>query len=458
MRNFFLTVTMASMVLIGAGCLGGGAPQMRSVTLEYWRMTDQASDLDSIIAAYREAHPQVAVNVTVIPAERYQKELLTALAEDRGPDLFSLPNVWLKSWQNKLQPIPAERAIIEQDQDQAGQTVTVLRKKSALSLLQLDRDYVELVADDVVMNVPAQPGQPTERGIYGLPYSSDTLALYYNRDLLANANFGSPAETWSQLADQSQILSRQNDDGELVQSGVAMGGSNVRHGAEVLAALMLQNGAEMANENQALFARIPPGYDQPLAPGLVALQFYRSFGDPNSSNWSWDRNFSDSLEQFVSGKTAYYFGFPEDAGQISRLAPRLDLGITSLPQVNPTAKKNVALYPVEVVSAKSRNADYAWDFLVFANQAEHVAEFLELTSRPTALRSLINEQLDNERIYPFVSQVLTAESWYSGYDYPAAQAILLDLADQVAYIEGDDKVQINDAANAVTATFAPPRR
>lgn len=458
MRNLFLSLTVVSMVLIGAGCFGGNAPQARPVTLEYWRMTDQAGDLDSIIAAYQETHPQVTVNVTVLPAERYQKELLTALAEDRGPDLFSLPNTWMVGWQNKLLPMPEERSIIEQDVDQTGQLVTVLRKKRATSLLQLERDYVEVVPDDVSLELPREPGQPVTQGIYGLPFSADTLALYYNRDLLANAEFSSPAETWSQLADQSQVLSRTNDEGELVQSGVAMGGSNVRHGAEILSVLMAQNDVAMTNGSAATFNRMPPGFDLPRIPGITAMQFYRSFGDPNSSNWGWSRDYTDSLDQFVTGKTAYLFGFPEDAGQIERLAPRLDLGVAPVPQINPINKRNLAFYPVEVVSAKSRNVGYAWDFLVFASQAEHVAVFLEATNRPTALRALINEQLDNERIFPFVSQVLTAESWYRGYDYPATQQILLDLADDFAGDEEQEILQINAAAKEVTATFAPPRR
>lgn len=47
--------------------------------------------------------------------------------------------------------------------------------------------------------------------------------------------------------------------------------------------------------------------------------------------------------------------------------------------------------------------------------------YLNDNKRPTALRSLVDTQLQNEDVRIFASQVLTADNWYQGYDINAAE-------------------------------------
>ena len=286
-----------------------------------------------------------------------------ALAEGKGPDLFNVPQAWLRGWKEKLLPIPDERTVIELGTDGDGKAANVSRKKAKMSLLDLRRDYAEVAAEAVVFSVVTDvKAQTREDRIFGLPFSADTLALYYNRDLLKNADLSEPAKTWAQLQEQSRVLSRRDGDGNLVQSGVALGWSNVGHNAEILVALMSQNGAAINTGGRLSFWSVPPGWSRSGTPALEALAFYLGFSDPNSVNWSWDRGFDNDLDAFIAGRTAYYFGFPEDARRIRSQAPRLDLGVAPLPQVKAADRSNIALFPVEVVSKETANPDYAWDF------------------------------------------------------------------------------------------------
>ena len=100
---------IATLVLSGQGCGGGGATTVaaKPVTLTYWRVLDNSDAFDQIIQAYRALHPNVTVNYRKLRLEEYERELVNALAEDRGPDIVSLHNTWIRSYQSKLLPAPA---------------------------------------------------------------------------------------------------------------------------------------------------------------------------------------------------------------------------------------------------------------------------------------------------------------------------------------------------------------
>ncbi|MBN1584886.1 extracellular solute-binding protein [Candidatus Uhrbacteria bacterium] len=456
MKRALFPLVIVALTLVGAGCLNG-QPKMTPVTLEYWRMEDDPSDLDPVIAAYRETHPQVTVNVTRFPREDYRKTLLTALAEGRGPDMFNVPHAWLRGWMKKISPMPAERSVVERTADESGQPVNVVRKKPAMSLLQLDRDFAEVAAKAVVFEVITDEKANTrERQVFALPFSADTLAMYYNRDLLRNANIGEPPKTWAQLQEQAAILSRKGEDGKLEQSGAALGWSNVGRNTELLAALMAQNGAPMNNAGRPYFWSAPAKWDRGTLPGVEALGFYRSFSDPNSSNRSWDRDFSNDLDTFIAGRTAYYFGLPEDAKRIRAMAPRLDLGVAPLPQIKADRRINIPLFPVETVSKDSRYPGYAWDFLEFAASADQVRGFLSSSGRPAALRDLIEEQRGDAAVGPFVGQVLTAESWYLGYDYAKTESLFRDMVETEPSRENTYVKILTEYGSQVSRTYVAP--
>lgn len=91
MRKLALPLIISALLLTGAGCFGGSTVQINPVTLEYWRMDDPSEALSTAIAAYTKLHPNVTINVRSFRADEYETALLEAIAEDRGPDMFSIP-------------------------------------------------------------------------------------------------------------------------------------------------------------------------------------------------------------------------------------------------------------------------------------------------------------------------------------------------------------------------------
>ena len=143
-----------------------------------------------------------------------------------------------------------------------------------------------------------------------------------------------------------------------------------------------------------------------------------------------------------------------DAGQYLK---DLNIGISKLPQIASTSQPvNIANYWVETVSKKSQHSNEAWDFIQFMTKAENVGSYLDKTQRPTALRSLIEEQLSKEYLDVFASQLLTARSWYRGYDSAMAHKVIGEMIDGVLNAPDQLEAIINLAIGKLQQTIAAP--
>ncbi|MEK7068033.1 MAG: extracellular solute-binding protein, partial [Patescibacteria group bacterium] len=412
------------------GCKGSVSKEekekIKPIALNYWRVWDGPDAFSDIIAAYRAAHPNITVNYRKLRYEEYERELIDSLAEDRGPDIFSLNAGWLGRYQSKITPLPEEitMAYSVVKGTLKKEEVTELRTTKSIALAQLREQYLDAVYDNAVIG-----GQ-----IYGLPVSVDTLVLFYNRDLLNNAGITSAPRYWNEefLADVKK-LSKQDADGKLMQAGVALGTSNnIERYSDILSLLMMQNGAEMVTpEGVVAFHRAPAGSKDNYAPGLEALRFYTDFANPVKEIYSWNKDLPNSLEAFIEGRLGFFFGYSYHLPQIKARAPRLNFGVSPMLQIegNPTAI-NFANFWLETVSNKSAYQAEAWDFIQFAVRAENVQSYLAKAGKPTALRALVNEQMNNGAMSVFAGQLLTARAWYKGRDYNAAEVILGELIDQ----------------------------
>ncbi len=461
MKNklFIILIIFSFLLTSGFGCkITDKETQeaMKPVTLEYWRVWDDSDAFDEIIANYKQLHPFITINYRKLRYSEYEKELVEALAEDRGPDIVSIHNTWIRKYENKLAPMPASITMVYPVTKGTikKEVINELRTIKSLTLRELQNNFVDTVYDDVVLE--NQSGQDV---IYALPFSVDTLAMYYNRDLLNNAGIAQPPTFWNKEFQQAvKSLTKQDTQGEIIQSGVAMGGSdNIDRSTDILSVLMMQNGSQMTDDNNNIvFDRIPTALkNQNYNPGLDALRFYTDFSNPAKEVYSWNSDLNSSLEMFIAGKLALMFGYAYHLPTIKARAPKLNFGITSLPQIDGNYNgTNFANYWVEAVSNKSEYVDEAWDFIQFAAKAEQVKSYLSKTKKPTALRALINEQLENDDINIFVEQVLTSKSWYRGVDSNAAELIINDMIDSVVAGQGKIEEIITLGARRVQQTIS----
>mgnify|MGYP001611753507 CR=1 FL=1 len=211
--------------------------------------------------------------------------------------------------------------------------------------------------------------------------------------------------------------------------------NNVERAADILALLMMQNGAEMYDDfENPLFNQIPRAIvGRSAPPGAEALEFYTDFANPfNDKVYAWDKRLPSTVDSFARGQLGFFMGYSYHRDQLLAKNPKLNYAIAPMPQLNQESIA-VANYWVLGVSKKTANANEAWDFLVFASTNKDVVlSYLKTAQRPTALRALVAPQKETtEVLVPFIDAVLYAKTWYQGVNKKGAEKVFLDLIERV---------------------------
>ncbi|MDP3964423.1 MAG: extracellular solute-binding protein [bacterium] len=416
-------VLTVGLFITGFSC-NSNQPDLPSVTLTIWRVWDEEDAFQDILDAYRRQHPNVEFEYRKLRYEEYRDELLSAWARGEGPDIFSVPNYWAGEYREFMEPLPRVLELPRQETRKVlgfkTEKTIVTDKIPTYSINNLRADFAPSVVEDVVFY-----DDQGDQQIYALPYSVDNLALYYNRDLLNQAAIALPANTWKELLVQIGRLVKENAQGELIQSGIALGSvDNIQRYVDILSMLMVQDGAVMStinNKNQfraSFDDEIKDAEGKKFHPGSHALSFYTDFANPSKQAFSWSEELPTAFESFTQGQLAYFLGYSYHQEMIRDAAPRLNFDVAPLPQVSLNQEANYANYWVESVYNNSDVKNWAWDFLFYATKAENVVSYLNATQQPSALREVLALQAEQDpAIEVFVNQVFTAKNWYHGQDY-----------------------------------------
>lgn len=453
MKKLFALALIIS--LIGFGCKGLSTEERAAVspvTLNYWTVFNDVEQLRQLASEYKQLRPYVTINVRQVRYEEFDKLFVNALADDVGPDIASLHVRWLRRHQSRLAEMPGSvriaRLVIKGKYQ--PQTEVTIENPIMPTQNEIRRNYVQSVADDAIID-----GQ-----VYGLPIAMDTLALYYNKELLDRAGVPVPPATWDDFVATVKKATRYDRDGNIIQSGVALGtGANIENAADILALLIMQNGVEVTEGNRVTFAD-NLGQAGESHPTFEAMRFYTDFARPTKDVYSWNGKLGSALENFARGVSVFYFGFAYDQARIRARGPQLKPEAVAVPQLNVSSPVNVANYWVESVMKKSKNQNEAWDFIRYLSAPDNIKKYTEKTGQPSPLRAQVIEQQTDPARAPFAAQVLVAKNWYRGKDYEAARQALTDLlADYIQpYGEEADKERrdsdlLNRAAAVIQQTY-----
>lgn len=444
------------MFTAGFGCkISGTAKSFKPITLEYWGVHEDSDAIKILTSAYSKRHPKIAINYRRFNEDEFKLKLLEAWAQGQGPDMFMVPSTKIREYLKFIEPMPATmQAPLDTTKGTIKkEVITTMETYQGFTPKQVRDRFLDVIADDVVI----------ENKIYGLPYSIDALSVYYNRDLLKNANIPLPATTWDELNDQAQSLSKLDSDDNLVQSAIALGTTNnVPAAADIISILMMQIGVTVGNQTGVTFHQDPKS--------IEAIQYYLSFAEKGLKNYSWTSEMPDALQSFAAGKVAYFIGYPYHADLIRGANPSLNWD--TIPLFKPAEGENLptlANYWVTVVSkprkgidrAKER-AEISWQYLSEATQQNTLKSFLSNKSRPrlTPLKALVTEQRSNPVLAPFAENILNAKTWYYGYNADLAEKYYLEMIDaiQTALANGQKPQPFLSAgASRISQTYSAPR-
>lgn len=413
----------------------------RPITLNYWFVEGEEKDYREMVNAYRSYHPYVNIKFKKWKLEEYENALIQGWARDAGPDIYSLPNNWLrKYYQEFIQPLPSQTNVAYYQKQKFlffRESVKISYiPKNSLTPAEIRSSYIDLVGQDVILK-----DSKNKEKVYGLPYSVDTLALFYNKDLLSNAQIVEPARTWKDLVEQTPRLTKLDNENNILQSSIALGlANNVNNYFDILSLLMLQNGVQMysSSDNKITFTT---GDNNTLAG--QALDFYASFADLNKETYSWNEKQTQAIDAFIAGRSAYFFGYLTDKKSLDEQAAGLNYDVTSMLHVNGDGtdrllnragnplQVNTARYWVETVSKKTKAVNEAWDFVQFIAKEKRNKQFAEKTGQISPLKTILASQVKNQSLAVWANQALTAKSWYQGRDASAVEEIFAEMIEAV---------------------------
>ncbi len=423
-RIIFLFSAAALLVTTGFGCQGLSQQQVaatKPITLEYWTVFDDVDALQAQIAKYKAERPYLTINLKQLTAGELYPRLLEALAEDHGPDIISVRNRWMRFYQPKLAAMPpgvSDTTVRVEKTTLGTQTIVNTVPQTLPTALQVDKEYVQAVKNDVIV----------DGKIYGLPLSLENMALFYNKDLLDKAGVAEPPKNWEEFQAAVKKLTKfDKKTGKILQSGAAMGtGNNIPGFEDILYILFRQSNLSFVSKTG--LAAFQSGAPNQANPAISVMNFYTDFANSARDTYTWNEEMGNALDQFVNGSLAFFFGYSYHYPVIKARAPQLNVSILPMLQLNPEQPVNAANYWVQTVTDKSKNKNEAWGLLNFLTHSKTTKDYLDQSSRPSALRTYIAGQLDNTELYPFVSQVLISDSWYKGKDYETAVKALGDMA------------------------------
>jgi ABC-type glycerol-3-phosphate transport system substrate-binding protein len=241
--------------------------------------------------------------------DTYLSDITNALAGGGGPDLF----------------------IIRQDQ-----TISEASKIVAIPYAQLSKDSFR--------NIWAEAAEPFmgPEGIVGVPFAVDPFVLYWNRDMLSTGGIAQPPQYWEDVYGITRSVTKKNDAGTIVKSGLAFGEyANIDHAKGILSMLIQQAGGKITQRDSSgtLLPSLTTRVGDTGQPGDNALRFYTQFANPASQDYSWNRALPDSRTAFAQGDLALYLGPASEEPLIRRLNPNLNFAIAQgVPQVKNASK------------------------------------------------------------------------------------------------------------------------
>lgn len=454
-KAFAFSLITSVLLISGIGCSGVSEEEQASiqpVTLEYWTVFNDVDELRKLATAYEQVRPYVKVNIRQVRYEEFDKLFVNALADDVAPDLVSMHTRWLRKYTNRLVPMPAkvQMANISVQGQFKKETIITQEELPLPSLRAISTNFVKTVPGDVIIDGNA----------YGLPLSVDTMAIYYNKDLLDKAGIALPPTTWGELLDVVKKVTKVDSEGRIIQSAIPLGtGVNIDNAADIIALLMMQNGVQVSKGQAVLFA---DGLNQnpETHPAREALRFYTDFARATKEAYTWNDTLGNAIDAFISNRTVFYIGYSFDYDRIRARAPQMNLEVIPVPQLNQGAPVNVANYWIESVVKKSTHQNEAWDFIRFLTTPENIKSYTDATRRPTPLRAQIQEQSEKPELEPFVQGLLTADNWYRGREVDVANAAMKNLITQYLQPYGEnqspqerDAQLISNAASTVQQTM-----
>lgn len=310
-------------------------------TLELWAAGREGEVVAELIPGFEAQQPGLRVRVQQMPWLGAHEKLLTAVVAESTPDLAPLGNTWIP-----------EFAMIG--------ALEALDGRLSRSDVIDERSYFA-GAWDTNRFAGAQ---------YGVPWYVDTRLLFYRRDILAEAGFAQPPQTWAEWQAMLVALRERFDARQETQRSPLY---LPLHEPEPLIALALQQGEPLLRDEDRYGNFRSAGFRR-------ALEFYVSLFQAGLAPLI-GVEIGNMFDEFARGNFVFYIGGPWQIGEFARrLPPELQGSWATAPLPGRDGLgSSLAFGSSLVLFSGSRKKDAAWSFIEYLSRPEVQRRFYELT-------------------------------------------------------------------------------
>ena len=407
--------TLASLV---AGVSFMALSSAQAVEIEYWQYVfeTRVNAMDQLISNFEAANPDISVKQVTFPYADYQTKVIAAQAGGNGPDVLQFFYGWLDKFQQGGVLQPLDSAVFSTD--------------------EIEADFFPIVS-----------AVKRDGAYYGLPTAVRSLALFYNKKLLAEAGV-EPPTTLDELVDVAIKTTKTDGGGNILSEGITLdfAGQDHQWWRETLVRQM--GGVPYdADGNVA--------YDTDA--GLAALNFYTDLQTKHKVG----------LVGFMDeGQAAFKAGLAamtiDGTFRLGAFRPITDFewGVIELPANADGVRSNYASYFANGIgsSATDEKKAAAEKFLAYISSAEAMEVWLDVVGELPARRdaALTEANLADPIYGPFLKGLEYAQTT-TFVDEAAQRQNSIDMVNRVFLENQDPKASLDQAAAAEQAIIDAAR-
>lgn len=387
------------------------------VEIEYWQYNFDAriDAMNQLIAQFEAENPNIKViHNSDIPYDDFRNKIAASVPAGVGPDVVSLFYGWQPAWIDAGYIVPLPEDEFPPDQ---------IRSEFS----------------------PMVEGSFFDGKLYTLPTAVRTLALFYNKDLMAAAGLDpeNPPRTLDELKDQAVKCTVKEGDEFKVYGFIVNPEGQAHHWFREV--LLRQFGQQPYSDDytKVLWNASEGGYEA----WDTFLSFERELGTGVAGVYENDQ------DGFLAGEVCFHLDGSFRLGNIASNAPDLNFGVVELPEHN-GIKSTFGSYWTHGITTKAAAdpARYAAaiKFLKFITTPEAGKLWVNIVGELPAQLEAANdpELLADEKLGAFAAGLPYAQSTFFVDESKDRQAIL-DAYDAVVLTGADPRAELDNAVSTV---------
>ncbi len=394
-----LLTSLAALALLGTT---GVRAETTVEVVNYFNVQGQLEGLNAAAKDFEAATPDVKVKFTYVPFGELVSRTLQMAAVKRPPAIAAIDNP----------------------------DVLRVAKAGVLKDLSGELGNSETWKD----TYPGPKASVSDGGkVYGVPIGSNSLALFYNKKMLAAGGVGEPPQTWAELNAAAQKTTKSP------VYGLAFSAVNTEESTWQWEPFLWSNGGQLADLSSPKAA--------------AALQLWVDWVQKGAAsrevvNWAQ----GDVANQFIGGRAAMMVMGPWMLGEVKKSG--IDFGVTAIPVPEAGGKPVVPLGGEVwcVLKGDPKVEAAAFKFIQFLQDPARLRKMCDTFNYISSVRSVAHDQGEaNADLRPFVMQMDTARARpeEGGAQYPAISLAARTAIQKALAGQATPEAALKDAAEKV---------